>query len=100
MIIFHLIRPLTVAERPPKPGDVIRRGRRRLEVHSWGWVQGVLVGCAFDGYGETFSIGPKPEGGWSEMGNIGQWEWWPPYYYESRADGGEITQPLDAGAWV
>lgn len=99
-----MIRHLTVDERPPQPGDVIRRGRRRLEIHHWGWDSQLgLSVLAFDGRGLTRSIGPCPEGGWScnvSPATWYGWSWWPPYRYESRADGGSITHPLDAGSWV
>lgn len=93
-----MIRYITINERSPQPGDVIRRGHRRLEVRHWG--QYPLV---FDGKGLTRSVGPCPEGGWScnvSPATWYGWVWYPPYRYESRADGGPITHPLDAGAWV
>ena len=109
-----MIRYLTVDERKPQPGDVIRRGDRRLKVISWGYYdKTLLIGHVVEYeiadesthrlLGETYSIGPCPEGGWhcsvSPPRSKG-WHWWPPYRYESRADGGEITHPIDAGAWV
>lgn len=98
-----MLRYITIDERKPQPGDVIRRGRERYEVRHWHddpHKGGILV---WDGRGLTRGTGPAPYGGWHcwhiPAGSSG-WRWYPPYRYESRADGGNITHPLDAGAWV
>ena len=93
-----MTRPLSVAERPPRPGDVV------FCWHEGGGTETIRLGEAIPWPVGFWGIHPAraPAGfvpghnsGGFRIGLAHLREW---YYYRTRADGGCVTVPADAEA--
>ncbi len=107
-------RRLTVRDRKPRIGDVLRYGRTRITIKDA--YTGSMEGCFLvQGGRGLYRIGLHFLQGEPQEGRF--WYSWrqghlyytvtgysfspvsSPYHYESRADGGRVDWPIDAGAY-
>jgi len=100
-----MIRYITADERKPQPGDVVQTSNDGIVIirEDHGHAALVLWNCS---QAEPSATGYLTRLGWSWI--RGGWHnvessrpyYIRPAYYLHRADGGPITHPIDAGAWV
>jgi hypothetical protein len=107
-----MTRPLTVIDRLPQVGDVVRRFRT-VEVREVAPAAGYAV--VWDGRGLSrigfVAMQGEPQHGHVQHQDHDGYTYWsdaegrcwtpcyPPYVYLSRADGGRVDWPIDAGSF-